>query len=258
MNWHTRIFYVCVLVAIIIGCRRSSEAGEKTVGSKLYFPSQVGSRWVYRITLQPDVEPLWHRVVRWPLGTGEVVQSVRGRFYAALTNKSKKEFRLVMAVESPSQRQGQLEYRQGVRLRIEEDELGVFYKHDEVFWAIAPDGDVSEVMTVSEPNWSSPVPGTPPGEQGWTRRYIFLTRPPGTEINEVSIPFDTLLYLGRRDEQLHFRRSVGLGDEQPSEIAKPFVEDIYFERGKGLVRLEQRVSGSRSMVWELIDFRKGS
>ena len=125
MNWHTRIFYVCVLVAIIIGCRRSSEAGEKTVGSKLYFPSQVGSRWVYRITLQPDVEPLWLRVVRWPVGTRVAVQSVRGRFYGALTNKSKNEFRLVMTVESPSQRQGPLEYKEGAKLRIEEDELGV-------------------------------------------------------------------------------------------------------------------------------------
>jgi hypothetical protein len=257
MNWYTRIFYVFVLVAIIIGCEKTKGG---LIDSETYFPSQVGSKWVYRITVEQNVDPLWHRVVRWPLGTREVATSVRGRFYAALIDKSKKEFRLIMAVDALSQKQGPLAYRDGVKLRIEEDELGIFYKHDVVFWAIAQDGDVLEIMTVSEPHWSSPVQDKSSftRQQGWARRHIFFNRfPPGHEVSEVAVPFDKLLYVGRQGEQHHFRRSVGLGNEPASEIAKPFVEDIYFEKGKGLVRLEQRVSGRRSMVWELINFSKG-
>lgn len=39
-----------------------------------------------------------------------------------------------------------------------------------------------------------------------------------------------------------------------SDSGEEITEDMWFARHKGLVRLEQKVDGQKSMTWELADF----
>ena len=92
----------------------------------------------------------------------------------------------------------------------------------------------------------------------------FLGERPGTQIGIGKDPKDKLLFHGVEDQVgfgehgplLHFLRSVEAPDKddaESSELDRAFTEDYWFAKGKGLVRLEQKVEGKRSMVWTLVE-----
>ncbi len=77
-------------------------------------------------------------------------------------------------------------------------------------------------------------------------------------------PSDKLLFKGiekrvaftKAAPLLHFIRSVdgNIKDRgERSYLDSAFTEDLWFAKGKGLVRLERKVEGQTSMVWTLVE-----
>jgi len=260
-----------VSVAMFVGCidKPVDKAVEGEPGD--YFPTSTGMKWVYQIEIG-EVEPLNYKEISWPLGKREITYSTRGRFRPLLEETPPKTFLLEMRVKGPAAKQGPLEY-EGVELEIEKDELGIFDEYaKQVFWSTTRGGRfmAQEVVT-----YSPYMPGAPTGSwggwgqgDGYSMRLIFFGDEPGTRIGMGKEPQDALLFVGidtqvPQDEGtplLHFLRTVESSErkkgEEQSHLGKGFTEDMWFARGKGMVRLEQKVEGETSMTWSLIQFSK--
>ena len=94
-----------------------------------YFPLNIGMRWNYEIILKN--QPLFYHIEEWPLGDQVFSYDMRGTY-----GKEKKTYSLVYEVENIADIQGPLNYPQGVKLNIIQDDLGIFKYAKEVFWAI--------------------------------------------------------------------------------------------------------------------------
>jgi len=232
-----------------------------------WFPTRAGTRWVYEITIG-EVEPLTSRTVIWPTGDMAISYLVRGRLLPLLEEQPPDTFRLAISVKGPAARQGPLEFPGSVELSIETDELGIYQDVEQLFWAVTESGRfmVTEVAT-----YPPTTPGAPTGswgtwgaEDGYSMREMFFGGDPGMGVG-VGIGEEATEYLrftGLDGSYLHFVRQVEDSDEQEAEedslFSVAFTEETWFERGKGLVRLEQKVAGETSMVWELVEFSEGA
>lgn len=56
------------------------------------------------------------------------------------------------------------------------------------------------------------------------------------------------------NDSLHFVRTVEPRDQITAYMHNGFIEDTWFAKGFGLVRLEQRINGKISMTWTLKEF----
>lgn len=234
-----------------------------------YFPTGVGAKWVYEIEVG-EVDPLYYRETVWPVGEEDAwVYSTRGRFF--LADGLQKTFMLEMKVKGVAAKQGLLEYPIGVELEIEKDELGIFEGAKKVFWAVIP----SQFMAHEVVTYPSDMLGAPTStwgawgqEDGFSVRLVFFAEKPGVAISMGEEPKDKLLFVGvethlpryEGESLLYFLRTVEPAEseegEAPSYLDNEFTEDTWFAKGKGLVRLEQRVNGETSMVWTLIQMHK--
>lgn len=226
-----------------------------------YFPTNTGTTWVYEIEIG-EVEPLDYRETWWSLSNGKAFcYEMRGRFRALMEDTAPKTFVLEMKVKGPADEQGPLEYPLGVELEIEKDELGIFEDTKQVFWAITSHDrfTVNEVITYSP--HSSYSPGYPFVGEGYSIRLVFFGGKPGLMIPIGEQSKDALLFNGVDTKVseyegiplLNFIRTVEPG-EKNDYINKGFSEDMWFAKGKGLVRLEQKVDGEVSMTWNLVEF----
>ena len=259
------VFALClVLVLSLAGCTPKQAAGtggSPEVGPEEYFPTATGTRWEYDITLG-EAEPLSFRTVSWPLGEDRAaIYATRGLFRGTFSGESK-EFKLVLRVKGPAEKQGPLQYPLSVELEIEKDELGVFEDATQIFWAITSSGRymVTEVVT-----YPSDSPGAPSGswgmwgqEEGAALRVFFFGERPGIAIGVGKDSPDKLLFDGPEGSQLHFVREVEADEDGEHYLSSGFTEDMWFEEGRGLVRLEQKVGGKASMTWELVEFTSGT
>lgn len=236
-----------------------------------YFPTDTGTRWIYEIE-KGEVDPLHYRVTRWPLRNGKVATtSTRGLFFRPpLGDRALKTFLLEMSVKGPASKQGPLMWPAGIELDIEKDELGFFEDAEQVFWAITFSGRF-EVWTVVTylPDTSTIVGGSWGSwgqEEGYSLRVVFFGEAPGTRIGIGEKSKDNLLFTGVDTEVpeyegtplIHFVRTVEPAEKEEGEDRsyheKGFSEDMWFAKGKGLVRLEQKVDGEVSMTWTLMEF----
>lgn len=237
-----------------------------------HFPTETGTRWKYKITIG-ETEPLKFKTTYWPIGSadegGHIVYGVRGRFEPLLAEKPQKSFDLVIKVIGPAKKQGPFEYRGSVELAVEEDDLGVFKDHSQIFWAIVqpPNPIVNEVVTYppglsSDPRGSE-YWGSGSNTEGYSLRVVFFARQPGLSIGlgddpKEEIIFNGIVPGGSGGFQLHFTREVEPAEEDDHYLSNGFTEEMWYEEGKGLVRLEQKVKGKISMTWELVKFTPGT
>ena len=230
-----------------------------------YFPIEAGSRWVYKIQIG-QTEPLLCRTVRWPQGEMTISCLTRGRFRGYIENPNQKVFWLKLRSKGPALKQGPLQFPESAEIEIEQDDLGIYEDTNGLYWAITrSDGYIATEVAIYPPE----TPGAPSGpwgswlrSDGYSMRIIFFGEKPGIAIGIGKESFDRLLFLGPEGERLHFRRIIEKSKEKeisPEEslLDKPFTEDMWFEKNKGLVYLEQKVEGKISMTWELIEFSEG-
>ncbi|MEW6408061.1 MAG: hypothetical protein AB1465_05215 [Patescibacteria group bacterium] len=229
-----------------------AEEAEKLIND--YFPTGIGTRWVYEITIG-ETEPLRQQTNYWTENNGQtLVQLVKGRFSTLVgsNNKPPKTFRLIIKIKKKTA--ADLESSsENVELAIEEDELGIFKHGKKVSWrqtsylgAIV----IEEIVVYSPKNFGL----FDIKQDGYSSHPIFLA-------SNVRIGYSEeiyILFIGIEASRLHLRRTVNAADSRPGRppdyLDKAFIEDMWFEKGKGLVRLEQRIDGLVSMTWRLVDF----
>jgi hypothetical protein len=235
-----------------------------------YFPHQVGTEWQYDVSTGP-AEPLEYREVAWRMGSSLEYIASRGRYRPYFEAKTR-NFVLRMKVQGPSPEQGPLKYRDGVELAVLEDGLGIFENHHRIFWAVgtAERYMANEIVTFPPDSPGAPGMGGPWGgwgaEDGYSMRLVFFADKPGIAIGFGEHAKDMTAFVGAESCNgipcLHFVRTVEAGkadDRVPHSAAadyldRGFTEDRWFAKGKGLVRLEQKVDGRTSMTWTLTKF----
>lgn len=239
-----------------------SQKNEESINE--YFPMKVGSRWKYQIFVG-STKPIWHKYVGYLIGdTGEfITMTHRGKFIHSLTAPPDTQFSLVLRIERIVLRQGPVK-TPGVEIAVDTDDLGVYEKNDQLFWSAkrseSPLQVVLEVTTYRSDRL--PVPqgwGINEGSQGFSQRAAFFLGEKGSTVSFGRNPGEGLVYIGVESSRLHFTRFYEeIQDEaMDAELSYAFSEDLWFEKGKGLVRLEQKINGKISMTWNLLEFIQG-
>jgi hypothetical protein len=245
------------------------QLGNRPSGQPVDFcPISVGTRWHFTINVSGD--PLHFGQIGWPMGNGQVRVQTRGRFGAVVRDRSRRQFELKIAIARPSEVQGPLKYPGGVELTVENDDLGVYEGHRQVFWAVASHHrfEVLEVVAYSPDHPSAPRMGSwgSWGESdGNSVRFLFFGERPGIAISLGEDSPDRLAFEGFDSTKtsqwggsvLHFVRQVKAAEE-PGELSKAFEEHTWYAYGRGLVELKQFVSGRETMHWVLQSFQRGS
>jgi hypothetical protein len=190
----------------------------------------------------------------------------RGRFARVLHNRSRHNFGLAYSVSTAAPSQGPLRYPGGVKLVIENDDLGIFADAENVFWAVRQQSfEVIEVIMYPPTHGSAPRHGSWGGwgaGSGHALRPFFFAESPGVGISLGQKSPDHLIFNGFDSSKaaewgsnvLHFVRQVEAA-EKLGELSSAFEEHTWFAYGKGLVELRQFVSGKQTMHWLLRDFR---
>ncbi len=226
-----------------------------------YFPTDIGHRWNYRITLNEGADALNHSMTRWEISEKEGVKmETRGRYYIA-DEKKKPFYHLTMSIKGPAASQGPLLYPEGYELAIEQDDLGIFEWTKGVFFAISKSARYSvDLVILHDPTGpGAPTSGSMWGRSynkpGYTLRVYFFGERPGVEIG-LSDENDATLFDGpttfRGKPALKFIRTVKGSDRaDDAGLNKGFTEEMYFVYHVGLAQLTQKVSGTTTMTWEL-------
>jgi len=216
---------------------------------KDFFPFKLDIRWTYEIIVKN--QPLFYHIESWPLGDNVFSYDIRGTY-----TKEKKTYLLIFEVEKTAAKQGPLEYPQGVKLSVIKDELGIFKYAKEVYWAINTySRNAAHVVITYPPH----MPGAPVQNVrgGYYIQLLFFIAKPGSVL---SLGEDELLFVGLEPFQdqlaLHFKRTVSSGEDK-GYIQHSFIEDSWYQKGKGLVYLEQKVDDITTMIFRLKDLKKG-
>ena len=249
---------------------KSKELNPQTLGSpEDFFPSETGTRWVYEIKLAGKKRPLERKISRWPLGNSN---SVRVTLRSGLLyGKPGKDglYRLVLRVKGPAKEQGPRKYKHAVELEIERDDLGIYADNKGLFWLFMPMSEFRVIeLTLLDPNSPGNLSGGTWGHwnqaPGYSEKFKIFGAKPGIGL-EFSKEDDVLIFLGPEiiDKKtcLHYRRDVKQKKNDVSGgnyLSSAFTEDLWFEKYKGLIRLEQRVGDEITMTWTLLTPPEGS
>ena len=228
-----------------------------------YFPIDVGREWAYKVTFG-EVDPMLYREIDWPMPDKTITTSSR---ITIISIFNKENNFLKLKVERQAATQGPLSWPIGVKLAVLQDDSGLFEDQKEMFWAIKE----SEGFATAQVSTYSPdefMPDTPnsdiPRGEGTAARILFF-RPNnfghskyfGDSVEETGFlgtDKDVPGYIGV--PCMHFQRQVnvskvaGKHGRTPSAQERDFIEDMWFAKGIGLVRLEQRVKDKYSGSWE--------
>jgi len=255
-----------MLLVILVTLNSCGEKKNSVLGKGIpadYFPVKIGTTWEYEITIG-NVEPMNYTEVSWPQGNIIQIIATKGRFMPLLVDSlGKNSYDLIVRVKSLAKKQGPLEYPNGLELEIVKDELGIYEYCSQVFWAISDDNRfmVNEIRV-----YPSDTPGAPmtgawgrwSAENGYSIRVIFFGEQPNTAIGLGEEPKDVLLFQGLEGKKLHFTRQVDMSEPKNSSydssdemFNQDFTEDVWYERGKGLVALIQIKNGEMAFAWRL-------
>lgn len=247
------------------GVARFSE--ESSILPADFFPSQVGATWHYTIEVG-SVRPIEQHYSFWSMGEKgrRMVYTNKGFLFGAVlgdAGKSRKFFSLDYKVKCKAPDQGPaFSYDLGVELEILKDELQVFRGAERAFWAIAnTDRFQVELVTLLDP-FDAPGGGSwgSWNADGYSNRLIFFGDRPGLGLGQVigDSSAEALVFIGPEAGMLHFRRVIDpdkadtdLADGSSDPFKTRFTEDMWYERGKGLVKLIQEYGGETSMTWNL-------
>lgn len=223
-----------------------------------YFPTAPGTSWTYKIKLG-EGDALFYRQTRWPQGENALVYDTYSRY---LPRENKKEYILKLTVKAKAEKQGPINYPEGYEIKIDQDDLGIYRNTKQLFWAITEKGRfmVTEVQTFD----SFSCPGSPGGpwgswgSDGYALNICFFGDKPGIGIGVGNDSPDILCSEEIKDGKLHLQRKVNpdntLPDSaknDPDSLHSSHTTDYYFQKGVGLVFLEQKVDSKTTMTWAL-------
>jgi hypothetical protein len=231
-----------------------------------YFPMQPGMRWVYDIECPTNATQVqWDFV--WPTAGDQLVTQTHSSTSSG-GDKGELAFRIKETGVPPTEA-GLEKYDSGAIVEIESDTmlryvyietggelLPQFVAPKQVFWAVREKPfEIHEVLlfdVIKAP--AEAVLGSKPHQA-----RVLLFAPPFGDVQILS----SKVWLVRLDADssvpgyegepcLHFVRKFG-DKEAPS-----FTEDLWFAKGKGLVRLEQKAGGNTTLRQTLREFTDGS
>jgi len=223
-----------------------------------YFPTKVGMKWTYEVIIG-NVKPLEYKITSWPLGGDRSISYIsRGLLLFDIPEKKSGHI-LEFMVSKTAKKQGPFEYPLGVELKVLQDDLGIYHDVEKIFFAVA--NYKGNRFMANQINLYSSFNAPTMGSWGmWGQgsgssiQLMFFGDSPGLQMGMGTEPEDVLLFLGFEGGELHFQRSV-IGNTEMNDgndyINSGFVEDTWYRKGIGLVRLEQRVGGKISMIWRL-------
>jgi hypothetical protein len=243
-----------------------------------YFPTGVGTRWDYEIQTFHS-RPLTYRQLVFPLA-GNQVDTI-GYSHDHPEAGPGKRFALSLVVKGsvPAHERAAdarlfREYgtpTEFVELEVLRDELRMYALEKRLFWAIIRESDDRRAFHMEQRARYTQDIGEgilDPVADGWSRRMVFLGARSGIQIQAAESPLEGLVYVGPdrnvpgyEGEELHrFRRLVEARANSYRSLhydENAFTEDMWFAKGKGMVRLEQKVLGETTMVWTLTSFVGG-
>lgn len=244
-----------VFLCFTAGCTNP----EKDFSGKLedYFPTDLNSEWHYKVDVYGD--PLFYDVQRWPVGDLAVSYSTRGRSIKSEGTYDLK-LKVIRKVETPEQITAEV--------KIIEDGFGIFRTVQALYWMELGrnSGKPMFIQRTEYPSYYSPLPWYSISP-GLSERMLLFSAKKGvirTRINSNNeiIEDQDLQFLGQENYNgmpcLVFLRTVYPEEKSTdSHLSKGFTEQLWFGKGKGLIRLEQKIDGQTSMTWTLEKFIPG-
>lgn len=249
---------IIILVVAVIFMPRTACVNVTPSFAKHYLPLEVGQRWVYDITIR-GAEPVYAYEKIIPQDDLEddlaYVERNRGYFRLPPVPETRK-YRLIFSIAGEGE-SAPIAGQRVLVLRIEEDSLGIFEGRKQVLWVEKgdKDGTIFQVETFSS------AEGNQNGQDPFTARPVFFAARPWTVIwwgaDEEEEAGESLIFKGLYSGKMLFIREVkAFSSSAPSpygrqKLDEAFSEKMWFARGKGLFRLEQKRGKDVSMVWEL-------
>jgi hypothetical protein len=239
-----------------------------------YFPITPGMSWSYQIEVK-DREPVWYRIVLYGLPGDKNPEIVRmsGRFLELVRNNKKKTFLLEKKITQHVIPNTSSEKDEAIELEIGKDELGVYKNSEKVFWHLSGSNLfylIHEIVVYHKSELVGPLgkmsPILPTG--GFGISPVFVKNPLGILMVQ-GCPEEQLLFKGfdykvpkfEGEALLHFIRYVIVSTDSEEKKKghgeeRGFYENLWYAKGKGLVRLEQKIGEETSMVWTLQQLKR--
>lgn len=269
--WMKANQYLCILAVLVIisclliaGCTQTQKPGQTTTSptayqtqspavwqpssssdADRYFPMKVGSEWLYKV----DVEK-----------NGAVIYKETPYFVRReMVYPQDKGNNLRIKIEKTVDKQCDSQYPDSLQLKVIEDDFGIFKYDKEIFWIQLFLSSYDTYMV----NQVTTVTGSYYGDV-CAEKVLFIADEVNTGMSRSGSK-DKLVYLGEDRinykyhliDCMHFRRTVGKTESASGDWGKEFTEDSWYAPDKGLIRMEQKIAGRTSMVWELESFKPG-
>ena len=241
-----------VSLSVVVGFLVFACSQERQESIRDYLPMNQGTVWHYEIEIG-HASPHISRTLHWVDSEGNVtVVNTSGLYFRSMEGKVGKKYQLILRVIGKAPEKTPLDYREGVELRIEKDELRVYDEGSTLLWLI-PDNPrfiVDETVLLpaesraAPPSWS----GRTKAGFGYYYQPLLFEGRAGSMIKHGEQSPPELHFVTEKGDYLVFARINGLN---------PSGEALWFEKGKGLIRLRQTVGETMTMTWDLVDFVPG-
>lgn len=263
--------YLCILAIfgvisclLIAGCTQSSDNPKPATATTAYqgqsssikqsfaddadqyFPMKVGSEWYYTVDVKEGGA----------LNYKETPISIR-REMIYPQNKGNS---LIIKIEKTVDEQCDSQYPDSLKLKVIKDDYNIFKYDKNIFWiklglpTIEDAYMVNQITTISDFSHGDLC----------TEKTLFIADRENTGIQRDGSK-DEQIYLGKENinykyqliECMHFKRIVSSSDKSLGELGQGFTEESWYAPDKGLIRMEQKIGGKTSMIWELESFKSG-
>ena len=245
---------VVAAVLSVLSCGKSDDPSD-------FFPLHEGTRWVYQIQLG-EREPVVQQIAHWPIGSGQAQMTLNRRLVGSPSGTPS----LAVHFLEMRVKENRVETDGIAEIDVIRDDLGIF-RHAQAIQYIVDDTTIREHIIFKPQAIWDPRNDFSGREPGYSDRVILFTAEPNATLTTAD-RWDSMTFLGLNAHSpsgdttptMHFVRMMRPADyglmPESARLSERVKEETWYQSGRGLVRLEQRVDGVLSMVWELKDFRK--
>lgn len=234
-----------------------------------YFPMKLGTVWTYKVVFGPAT-PYSFGEATWPIGRDRAVRYMhRGLLLGGAAKADKPQATLSLAVAAPVFKQATLPFPLTAELKVLKDDAHIFGDAKQLFISLLQSNEYMAMLVETHDSSHGP-PGAGGswggwgGDDGYSYRFVFYAGRPMTA-KSIGESQEKLAFLGsetmpgQAQPMLHFRRVVQAAKKSDAksspeiEFDREFNEDMWYAKGKGLVRLTQTHPGGLAMTWTLED-----
>ena len=222
-----------------------------------YFPTALGTLWIYTITLGETTPLAYHEVI-WQEDGQTRLAFERRRLSPAEDVQKAPE--LVLFVSNPNYRTN-VSLGNEVQIQVVQDDMGLFEGVEQLSWYV----DRSEGIKVVEAlQYPDDYVLLPPGQKdmpSFSLRTLFFDHP--TDVGRSMFPGsgEDMVLTGVTPELptgdsegcpcLHFVRTIEPSGSWSDALDVGIVEETWYGEDIGLIRLEQRIGEQVTMIWSL-------